>query len=100
MEILLILIVSIVLFYFAYKYYGLYIEKVFKVKSENITPAQELNDGIDYVPTNKFVVFAHHFASIAGGGPIIGPTIALIFGYMPVWLWILFGSILIGSAHD
>jgi len=100
MEILIILAVSLVLFYFAYKYYGLYIEKVFKVRSENITPSQEINDGIDYVPTNKFVVFAHHFASIAGGGPIIGPTIALIYGYVPVWLWILFGTILIGTVHD
>ena len=100
MEILLILAVSLILFYLAYKYYGLYIEKIFKVKSENITPSQEINDGIDYVPTNKFVVFAHHFASIAGGGPIIGPTIALIFGYIPVWLWILFGTIFIGAVHD
>ncbi len=59
-----------------------------------------MTDNCDYVPTKPLVLFSHHFASIAGGGPIIGPTLALMFGFMPVWLWIVVGSIFIGGVHD
>jgi len=100
MNLLLILLISLLLLYLGYRIYGRYIEKVFKVDGSNITPAEELNDGVDYIPTRKFVLFGHHFSSIAGGGPIVGPTVALIFGFLPVWLWLLFGSILIGTVHD
>lgn len=100
MNILLILLISIAAFFLAYRFYARYIEKIFKVDSKNITPAKEINDGVDYIPTKKFVIFGHHFSSIAGGGPIIGPTVALIFGYLPVWLWIIFGTIFLGAAHD
>jgi carbon starvation protein len=65
-----------------------------------LTPAVRLNDGRDYVPTPTPVVFAHHFASIAGAGPIIGPVIAIVFGWLPAVLWICFGGILIGAVHD
>jgi carbon starvation protein len=68
--------------------------------STRITPAVELNDGRDYVPTPTPVVFAHHFASIAGAGPIIGPVIAICFGWLPALLWIVFGSVLVGGVHD
>lgn len=65
-----------------------------------ITPALEKNDGRDYVPTKTPIVFAHHFASIAGAGPIIGPTIALIYGWGPAWLWVVIGGIFFGAVHD
>jgi carbon starvation protein len=59
-----------------------------------------MKDNIDYVPTKPIVLFGHHFASIAGGGPIIGPTVAMLFGFIPVWLWAVFGTIFIGAVHD
>ncbi len=100
MNILLILVISIVCFYFGYRFYARYVEKSFDVDGSHTTPAVELNDGVDYVPTKKFVLFGHHFASIAGGGPIIGPTVALIFGFLPVWLWVVIGTVFVGVVHD
>ncbi len=100
MNILFMLGVTIALYYLGYRYYARYIEKTFNVDGTHQTPAVELEDGVDYVPTRKVVVLGHHFASIAGGGPIIGPTVALIFGYLPVWLWILFGTLFFGAMHD
>jgi len=100
MNILLILGISVLVLYGGYKIYGKHIEYLFNVDGTHKTPAVEMEDGVDYVPTKKFVVFGHHFASIAGGGPIIGPTVAMIFGYLPVWLWILIGSVFMGGVHD
>ena len=100
MNVLVILIVALVLFLLGYRLYARFIERVFDVDGTHPTPAAEIHDGVDYVPTKKFVLFGHHFASIAGGGPIIGPTVALVFGYVPVWLWIVLGTLLIGGVHD
>ena len=95
-----LLIVAIPLFLIAYTLYGRYISKVFEESDNNITPAEEMNDGVDYVPTKPLVLFGHHFASIAGAGPIVGPTIAMVFGFIPVWLWLVLGSIFVGAVHD
>src|SRR5690606_40723695 len=65
-----------------------------------ICPSESLSDGRDYVPTKTAVVFGHHFTSIAGTGPIVGPAIAVIWGWLPALLWVIFGSILIGAVHD
>lgn len=100
MNVLLIFLITIAVFILGYRFYARYIEKIFDVDGSHVTPAVEVNDGIDYVPTKKIVIFGHHFASIAGGGPIIGPTVALIFGYIPVWLWIMIGTLFIGAVHD
>jgi carbon starvation protein len=100
MNILVVIIIALPLFYLAYKFYATYIAKIFDENDENPTPAVSICDGVDYCPTKPLVLFGHHFASIAGGGPIIGPTVALIFGYIPVYLWIVFGSIFIGAVHD
>ncbi|MCX7794725.1 MAG: carbon starvation protein A [Thermodesulfovibrionales bacterium] len=100
MNILFLLIFTILVFIFAYRIYGGYISRVFNASDANPTPAKEIYDGVDYVPSKTPVVFSHHFASIAGGGPIIGPTIALIYGFYPSWLWIILGGILIGAVHD
>ncbi|RPI74627.1 MAG: carbon starvation protein A [Desulfobacteraceae bacterium] len=96
----LLLIIAAVLFYLAYRFYGRYISKVFEENDQNPTPACTMKDDCDYVPTKPIVLFGHHFASIAGGGPIIGPTVALLFGFVPVWLWIVLGSVFIGAVHD
>ncbi len=95
-----LLIIAAVVFYVGYRLYTRFIEKVFDENDANSTPAVKLRDDIDYVPTKPIILFGHHFASIAGGGPIIGPTVALIFGFLPVWLWAVLGSIFIGGVHD
>lgn len=96
----LLMVVAFIFFYFAYRIYGKYISRVFEENDANPTPASAMKDDVDYVPTKPIVLFGHHFASIAGGGPIIGPTVAMLFGFIPVWLWAVFGSILVGAVHD
>ncbi|TRZ78577.1 MAG: carbon starvation protein A [Deltaproteobacteria bacterium] len=93
-------IIGAVLFYLGYRFYGRYISRVYKETDDNPTPACSMKDDCDYVPTKPIVLFGHHFASIAGGGPIIGPTVAMMFGFIPVWLWAVLGSIFIGGVHD
>jgi carbon starvation protein len=95
-----LLIIAAILFYLGYRFYTRYISKVFEEDDKNPTPAVTMKDDVDYVPTKPIVLFGHHFASIAGGGPIIGPTVALLFGFLPVWLWAVLGSIFIGAVHD
>jgi carbon starvation protein len=95
-----LLIAAGILFYLGYRIYGRYIAKVYGENDKRPTPAVAARDDVDYVPTKPIVLFGHHFASIAGGGPIIGPTVALLFGYLPVWLWAVVGSIFIGAVHD
>lgn len=100
MNIGILLVVSVAIFILAYNIYADYISKVFGENSERITPAQEFNDGVDFIPTRKPVLFAHHFSAIAGAGPIIGPIVALFYGYVPVWLWVVLGGIFFGAVHD
>ena len=98
---LLIALGSIALFLVAYHLYGRFIgNRVLGLDRERKTPACEINDGVDYVPTRPAVLFGHHFASIAGLGPIVGPAIAVVWGWLPALLWVVFGSILIGAVHD
>ncbi len=85
----------------AYRFYSTWIAlKILHIDSNNITIANRINDGKDFVPTNKWIVFGHHFAAIAGPGPLIGPTLAAQFGYLPSTLWILVGSVLAGAVQD
>ncbi len=85
----------------AYAFYGSFLEKQFDVRADRVTPAHTLNDNVDYVPTSAPILFGHHFSSIAGAGPIVGPVIAgLAFGWLPAVLWILIGAIFIGGVHD
>jgi carbon starvation protein len=99
-NVLIPLIVAIVLFYAAYRYYAPFIARVFEENDSNPTPAVSINDRKDYVPTKTVVLFGHHFAAVAGAGPIIGPTVGLIFGVIPCLLWLIFGTIFIGAVHD
>lgn len=101
MESILIMVVSFVGYIIAYNTYGKYLgRKVFKLAEQRVTPAHEFNDGVDYVPTRKQIIFGHHFTSIAGTGPIVGPAIAIIWGWVPAMVWIFLGSIFMGAVHD
>jgi carbon starvation protein len=85
----------------AYRFYSAFLAaRVFALDDARTTPAERINDGRDFVPTNRWVVFGHHFAAIAGPGPLIGPTLAAQFGYLPGTLWILFGVVLGGAVQD
>ncbi|WP_374721092.1 carbon starvation protein CstA [Peribacillus tepidiphilus] len=85
----------------AYRLYGTFMAvKVMKLNDSIPTPAHELNDGKDYVPTNKWVTFGHHFAAIAAAGPLVGPILAAQFGYLPGLLWLLIGAVIGGAVHD
>jgi len=96
-----VILTSIIIFVFAYRIYGEFIAKrIFKVNPDNKLPSFEMQDDIDYVPTNKEVLFGHHFASIAGTGPIVGPAIAVIWGWVPALIWVILGSIFAGAVHD
>lgn len=92
--------VSIVILGIAYRYFGNFLEKTFKVDDTRPTPAHAQYDGIDYVPAKAPVLLGHHFASIAGAGPIVGTIIASAFGWIPVFLWAMLGSIFLGGLHD
>ncbi|AFZ83657.1 carbon starvation protein [Candidatus Kinetoplastibacterium blastocrithidii TCC012E] len=96
-----ILTASICVYLIAYRYYSKFIaEKVFQLNHERLSPAWRFNDGIDYVPTNKHVLFGHHFAAIAGAGPLVGPVLAAQIGYLPGMLWILAGVVFVGAVQD
>lgn len=101
MDTLLVAVLSGVGFIVAYNTYGRFLaRKIFGLDPSAIVPSQELEDGVDFVPTRKSVVFGHHFTSIAGTGPIVGPAIAVFWGWLPALLWVLVGSIFIGAVHD
>jgi carbon starvation protein len=100
MNALWLVLLSIVCFIVAYVTYGAWLAKQWGIDPTRKTPAEEINDGIDYVPAKPAVLLGHHFASIAGAGPINGPVQAAIFGWVPVLLWIIIGSIFVGGVHD
>src|SRR5262245_24833061 len=85
----------------AYRFYALFIaRKVFDLDDRRATPAERLNNGRDFVPTNRWIAFGHHFAAIAGAGPLVGPTLAAQFGYLPGTLWLIVGAVLGGCVQD
>lgn len=101
MDTLIIALGALVLYLIAYHTYGKWLaRKIFKLDPKRIAPSVECEDGCDFVPTSRGIVFGHHFTSIAGTGPIVGPALAVIWGWVPALLWVLFGSIFIGAVHD
>jgi carbon starvation protein len=101
MDALLIMIVTFAGYIAMYKLYGQYIaKKIFALSPTAKTPSQEFEDGVDYVPTKKEIIFGHHFTSIAGTGPIVGPAVAIIWGWVPALIWVFLGSIVMGAVHD
>lgn len=84
-----------------YLFYSRFIaEKILKFDKNFVTPAHEMEDGVDYIPTNKYVLWGHHFTSVAGAAPIIGPAIAVIWGWMPAFVWVVFGTVFMAGVHD
>lgn len=99
---LIAVLVCFLVYFLGYKFYSGYISKsIFDLKNGlNDTPAHKLNDGVDYLPTKPVVLFGHHYASIAGLAPVLGPAVAVIWGWLPAMLWVVFGSIFVGCVHD
>ena len=101
MDALLIMVVSFIGYILMYQLYGRFIGKrIFKLAQGAEVPSVAMEDGVDYVPTKKEVIFGHHFTSIAGTGPIVGPAIAIIWGWVPAMIWVFFGSVFMGAVHD
>jgi carbon starvation protein len=100
MNILHVFILTIIAIVIAGKQYSGYISRHLGEKPERLTPALSRKDGRDYVPSKLHVLFAHHFSTIAGAGPIIGPALGVLYGFVPAWAWVVFGSIFIGAVHD
>jgi len=100
MNLLILVLIAFIVFAIALKTYGGYLGKLVGLDDSKKTPAHTMTDGVDYVPAKAIVLMGHHFASIAGGGPILGPIQAAVFGWVPCFLWIVLGSIFIGGVHD
>ncbi|MDD5439688.1 MAG: carbon starvation protein A [Candidatus Omnitrophica bacterium] len=101
MHALTLIITSLLVFALAYRFYAKFIiTKILVFDDNRPTPAHIYNDGRDYHPTNKYILFGHHFAAISGAGPLVGPVLAAQFGYVPGFLWILIGAVLGGAVHD
>ncbi|WP_340105175.1 carbon starvation CstA family protein [Rhodohalobacter sp. 8-1] len=93
--------ISLILFAIGYRYYSKFLaEKIYRLNPDYMTPAHEFQDGVDYVPANKFVLLGHHFTSIAGAAPIVGPAIAVYWGWLPAMLWVVFGTLFAAGVHD
>lgn len=94
-------LIVLILYFLGYRFYSSFLaNKIFQLSDDEITPAKEINDGKDYVPSHKQVLFGHHFASIAGAAPIIGPAIAVFWGWLPAIIWVCIGTIFMGAVHD
>lgn len=101
MNSLLLVVLMLAGFVIAYHTYGRFLgRKIFQLAADRVCPSHELRDDLDFVPTNKHILFGHHFTSIAGLGPIVGPAIAVIWGWVPAVLWVFLGSIFMGAVHD
>ena len=101
MDALLLMVVCFAGYLLAYHTYGKFLaKKIFKLNPDATVPSHELRDGVDYVPAQKGIIFGHHFTSIAGTGPIVGPAIGIIWGWLPALVWVFVGSIFMGAVHD
>jgi carbon starvation protein len=97
----LVCIAGLAVFALGYRFYSRYLaRRVFALSDDEPVPARELEDGVDYVPTNKHVLFGHHYSSIAGAAPIIGPAVAVVWGWVPAVLWVVLGTVFMGAVHD
>jgi len=101
MSAILLAVIGLGAFVLGYRFYAKFIgEKIYRLDAAFETPAHELEDGVDYVPTNRWVLWGHHFTSIAGAAPIVGPAIAVVWGWLPAFLWVVFGTIFFAGVHD
>jgi len=101
MSSIVLLVVGVAAFLTGYQIYSRFVaQKIYRLDPNFVTPAHEFEDGVDYVPTNRQVLFGHHFTSVAGAAPIVGPAIAVIWGWLPAFLWVVLGSVFAGAVHD
>ncbi len=100
MNVLVALLVAAAVFVVAGRFYASFVARNLGEDAARPTPAITCSDGRDFVPTKRYVVFAHHFSAIAGAGPILGPTMAILYGFVPAWLWVVLGGVFIGAVHD
>jgi carbon starvation protein len=101
MSAIVLLVVGLSAFATGYRLYSRYVaERIYRLDPEYVTPAHQFEDGTDYVPTNRHVLFGHHFTSVAGAAPIVGPAIAVIWGWLPAFLWVVLGTVFGGAVHD
>lgn len=101
MSSILLLVVGFAAFLTGYRIYSKFLaRRIYQLDPDFKTPAHEFEDGVDFVPTNKHVLFGHHFTSVAGAAPIVGPAIAVIWGWLPAFLWVVLGTIFAGAVHD
>src|SRR5690625_668444 len=101
MNAVLVAILGLAIFALGYRFYSKFIaEKIFKLDPNYVTPAHKYKDGVDFVPTNKFVLWGHHFTSVAGAAPILGPAIAVYWGWLPAVLWVVLGTVFAAGVHD
>jgi len=98
---ILIAVIGIISLALGYRFYSKFLaEKIFRLDPDYVTPAHRYQDGVDFVPTNKFVLWGHHFTSVAGAAPILGPAIAVYWGWLPAFLWVILGTIFAAGVHD
>ena len=96
-----LLVIGVAAFLTGYRFYSRYIaHRIYRLDPDFVTPAHEFEDGVDFVPTNRHVLFGHHFTSVAGAAPIVGPAIAVIWGWLPAFLWVVLGTVFAGAVHD
>ena len=102
MNAIILVIIGLSFFYLGFRFYSKFIgSRIFDIDDTNIPmPSKTFEDGIDYVPTKKHILFGHHFTSIAGAAPIIGPCVAAFWGWLPALIWILVGTVFMGAVHD
>lgn len=100
MNVLVYFLLALACFLIAYRFYGRFIARSIGEDPSRPTPATEIDDGKDFVPTRPSVLFAHHYSTIAGAGPIVGPTLGILYGIGPAWLWVVIGAIFFGAVHD
>jgi len=100
MNVLVYFLTALVCYILAYRFYARYVARSIGESATRPTPAVEINDGKDYVPTRPSVLFAHHYSTIAGAGPIVGPALGILYGIGPAWLWVVLGAIFFGAVHD
>ncbi|WP_096187050.1 carbon starvation CstA family protein [Evansella halocellulosilytica] len=101
MNAILLALIGMFAFYLGYRYYSKFVaEKIYRLDPNYTTPAHKFKDGVDFVPTNKFVLWGHHFTSVAGAAPILGPAIAVYWGWLPAFIWVVAGTIFAAGVHD
>ncbi|MDG5785965.1 carbon starvation protein A [Evansella sp. AB-P1] len=101
MNAVLLALIGMFVFFLGYRYYSKFVaEKIYKLDPNYVTPAHQFKDGVDFVPTNKWVLWGHHFTSVAGAAPILGPAIAIYWGWLPAVIWVLLGTVFAAGVHD